>query len=170
MKPWLIGGLVVAALALYGLGRRDARLAREVMTWRQNAEQAIAATQGYEKVLDSLRRVETKLRATSGRIRLRVDTIRLRAETLLVHGDTAAALVQMQDALASCRQGWIATEAAGETCRIRATLAEARAAHLDSLLRTGLRVQSCKILFVRCPSRSLVFVGGILGGFLLGRR
>jgi hypothetical protein len=171
VKPWLVVGGLVAALALYGLGRREARLSREAATWRQNAEQALAAVQGYERSLDSLRGVETKLRILSGRTRLRVDTLRLQAETLLVHGDTQAAIAPLRESLSACRQGWAVADAAGQACDQRAALAEARATRLDSLLRIGVRVHTCRLVgLLPCPSRGLAFLGGAIGGYLLARR
>ena len=42
-----VGFGIIAALALYGWGRRDARLSRELANWKQAAQHALQARTAY---------------------------------------------------------------------------------------------------------------------------
>ncbi len=60
-----------------------------------------------------------------------------------------------------------------QTCQERAQAAISRAASLDSLLGNVLKVKSCKVLWLSCPSRTATFlIGtglGFAGGLLVTR-
>src|SRR5262249_7269435 len=136
---WLaLLGCFAAVLILYGMGRRDARLSREAEQWRNVAQQAISATNAYQRQLDSLKRQEAGFGRTVTILRVRIDTLRLKAETLLVKGDTAGAVQPLLIALTGCRSVVATQDSLVGACQRRAAIAEERAVHLDSLLRVGL--------------------------------
>ena len=169
--------LVLAALAIYGIGRREARLSEELQNWKHAAQQALQAGETYHRERDSLigaeNRLSARLQALSGDLRRLgryADSLEAVADTSVEVGPVRLALGASRASEAVCRATLAVADSGWTTCRTRASLAEARAARLDSLLRVGVKVQSCRLLIFPCPSRGAAFVGGSLVGFLLGRR
>ena len=170
--------LLAGAVLIYGLARRDAHLSRELQTWKDAAQQAVRDGANYRAERDSLAAREF---AHMGRYRaLQGDLARLRAHSMRAANiaDTAQsvepyrrALLASQNLGEACRATLAVADSGWTSCRARASLAETRAARLDSLLRVGVRVRGCRVLgIVNCPSRSVVLGVGLVGGFLLGRR
>ena len=177
MKPRTVVLVVLAALAIYGIGRREARLSEELRNWKHAAQLALQAGETYRTSRDSLivreNALAARLRALSGDLRRlgrAADSLARIADTAQSIGPYQIALIASRNAGAACRATLAVADSGWSTCRARASLAEARAARLDSLLRAGVKVQSCRLLIFPCPSRGAVFAGGLLGGFLFGRR
>jgi hypothetical protein len=55
-----------------------------------------------------------------------------------------------------------------ETCQERAAVLQVRLDTLESALRRQIGVTGCKVLFLDCPSRGVLFVGGLAIGALTG--
>lgn len=177
MKAWHGVAILVAIACVYGIGRRESRLSREAANWKKNAQDALAAGNFYRVTSDSLRGVETRLRGRQAllqrdlsRLQATADDLAHIADTSIQVGPIRIALPASQAAGSVCLSTLAVADSGWTACGIRASLAEARAARLDSLLRIGVKVNSCHVLgFLPCPSRGLAFLGGAIGGYLLTR-
>ena len=173
-KLWLIAAALVAYLWIRHDGAQSAELAR----WKQAAQGAIVAGNAYRASRDSLAKQESILRRRYGALNGDLERLRATSDSLSRVADTAQTIGPYREALiaannvgATCRATLAVADSGWSTCAVRARLAEARAAKLDSLLRQGLKVQTCRVLgLLPCPSRGLVFLGGAVGGYLLSRR
>src|SRR3990172_4428693 len=170
--------LAIAGIVLYGMGRRAARLSAELANWKQAAQHALQARTAYVGQIDSLRGLEARLRARQARLEAISGDLRATADSLAQIADTASsvgpyrsALLASQAVAAICRATLAVSDSGWTTCAQRAGLSEARAQRLDSLLRQGVKIQTCRIAgFLPCPSRGLAFLGGAIGGYLLSPR
>jgi hypothetical protein len=172
---WIVA--VVLGLVAYGLGRHGATVSAELANWRLAAQQAVQAGAAYRQSRDSLQQVQgvlqaqfVALRAAQAHQALRVDTLVMAAETAQTVGPIRAALEASQSAWAICQEALSVADTLTTTCQRRAVLSEVRADSLEGLLRRGVRIQSCRVLFFPCPSRGVVFVGTAIGTYLLTRR
>jgi hypothetical protein len=176
--------VLLAAGIIYGMGRHAANLSAELANWKKAAQDALQARSAYLGQIDSLKGVEARLRARQGFLQADLARLGNTAEALARHVDSLdrssasvdsllpayrRALLGSQAAYVVCRGALAVSDSGWGACQQRASLAEQRAARLDSLLRQGMKVQTCRIGFLPCPSRAVVFAGGLLGGFLLGR-
>lgn len=165
--------LVVGALvAVFLFGRSST--SSEVAKWRSAADSALREGQAFRDSTLALRTRETALAARF--VVLQHDLARLSK-----YSDSLSRNLPDSAPLSDVRAAWRAERASGlvcrdalgtalaawQTCGQRAALAEARAARLDSLLRVGVRVTQCRVLFIaKCPSRLLTFVLGAGAGAL----
>ena len=86
-------------------------------------------------------------------------------DTMAVH----AFVRQCALTLARCQERGDAWKLVADSQGQRADLSERRLSVADSLLRIGLKVSTCRILWVPCATRSQTLVLGLVGGVLLGR-
>lgn len=174
--PYLL--VLIAAFGLYLMGRHAAGLSAELALWKKASQEALTARTAYVGQVDSLRGVEARLRARQARLEAISGDLRATAESLARVADTAqtvgpyrSALLASQAVAATCRATLAVSDSGWQSCAVRAGLAEARAERLDSLLRAGVKIQTCRIVgFLPCPSRGVAFLGGVIGGYLLSRR
>jgi len=172
LRVWLAIGLT--AIGLYFVGRwQGAALVADAAAV-QNAQTALAVGPTYRARLDSLRRLEQQQSMLAGTWRHRADSLRTlatRTDTVVVPDSSALGLWR---ATANAEHE-TARICAGtlQTCQERAQAAMSRAASLDSLLGNVLKVKSCKVLWLSCPSRTATFlIGtglGFAGGLLVTR-
>src|SRR6266550_692493 len=172
LRVWLAIGLT--AIGLYFVGRwQGAALVADAAAV-QNAQTALAVGPTYRARLDSLRRLEQQQSMLAGTWRHWADSLRTlatRTDTVVVPDSSALGLWR---ATANAEHE-TARICAGtlQTCQERAQAAISRAASLDSLLGNVLKVKSCKVLWLSCPSRTATFlIGtglGFAGGLLVTR-
>ncbi len=167
----------LTAIGLYLVGRWQGA-ASVADAWAiQQAQDATSARvrDAYHDHLAQLTEAEQQHARNSQTWRYQVDSLRrlaVRVDTVVAVPDSAP--VRLWRAVATAEhQGAQECALALTACQERAQTAEARAQALDSLLGNVLKVQSCRVLFLRCPSRTTTFlVGsglGLVGGFWLGR-
>lgn len=89
----------ITALALYGLGRREAKISQELALWKHNAQDALQARSGYIRSLDSLRGLERALRARQDVLRGDLRRLASHAESLSTIADTAQTVEPVRAAL-----------------------------------------------------------------------
>ena len=174
--PYLL--VLVAAFGLYLMGRHAAGLSAELARWKKASQEALQARSAYIHEIDSLKGLEARLRSRGGQLQSLLGTITVTADSLAQIADTAqtvgpyrSALLASQAVAATCRATLAVSDSGWQSCAVRAGLAEKRAERLDSLLRVGVKVQGCRIVgFLPCPSRTVAFLGGAIGGYVLSRR
>lgn len=169
--------MLFALLAVaYFLGRRDNGREERERQWRGRVEAALGKAGAYH---DSLRAAEARERrfmqsfdsigtvASTRRgliARLRHD-LAMRGTGSTPAGDRPSGTIldtifAQQDSLVRDLAGQAETcRAAVITCQARASMAEARADSLTVLLRQGVKIGKCSVLFVKCPSRTTVAFG-----------
>jgi len=166
--------ILTTALGLYLVGRWQGAASVADAAAVQNAQTALALGPTYRARLDSLRRREQQQSALTGTWRHRADSLRAQAVRVdtLVTSDSGPVRLWRATANAEHEEARICRGVL-QTCQERAQAAISRAASLDSLLGNVLKVKSCRVLFLRCPSRTTTFLFGsglgLVGGFWLGR-
>jgi hypothetical protein len=135
-----------------------------------DAETILAAGKAYRLRIAHLEALERQQFRTAQAWRARADSLRGLArmvETVELPPDSGVIRTWQQVADAE-HQSASACFVSLTSCQERATTAEQRVASLDSSLTTLLRVKDCKILWVRCPSRMAMGLGGLGAGVVLG--
>lgn len=170
--PWLAIGAIAAAFYWVGHWQGAAQAAESAAV--QDARMILHLKAPYLKRLAQLGRIEQQHLMSAQSWRQQADSLRALAppsDTIVVSDSipvvTWRAVADAEHQAAS--ECFVSLTA----CQERAAVAERRAAALDSSLAGLLRVKDCKILFVRCPSRTavgLVSLGlGFIGGMVVAK-
>lgn len=167
MRTWL--AIVAAAIGLYFVGRWQGAASVADAAAVRNAETTLAAGKAYrQRIAGSLQRQQQYAHnaQTWHRTADSLRTLALHADTIVVP-DSGPVTLWRATANAE-REGAAQCVLEVASCEERAQAAEIRAAALDSVLGNVLKVASCKILFLRCPSRTAMFLVGTGVGFVGG--
>jgi len=177
VKPWagpvLIG---LAILMAFWLGKSSGQAAEATANWIANAGAELKAHRAYAARDDSLRNASQTAHNRARMLSARFDSLNRTLSSIhIAPTDTTALLVARQCSLViqACRERGDSLESALGTSDARLTLMGTRLAQSDSLLKAGLLLKECKILWITCPGRVQTFeagaVLGLFGGFLLSR-
>lgn len=163
LRTWL--AILVVAIGLYFIGRWQGVASVAESAAVQNAETALAAGKSYQQRITKLTQIQQQHAKQAQTWHRTADSLR----TLALHADTIvlpdSGPISLWRATANAeRESGAQCTLALASCQERAHAAELRVASLGSALGNVLRVKDCKIWFVRCPSRTAMFlVGGGLG-------
>jgi hypothetical protein len=163
-----------AAIVLYVAGRWQGMQSVALSAAEANSTTLLHLKGAYLARISQLTVREQTLAQHSAQLAHRGDSLMAQARRIdtVTVADTGPVSLWKAVAIAESGSATLCTQSL-LTCQERANVAEARAASLDSSLATLLHVEQCKILFVRCPSRTaLFFTGaglGLVGGLALHR-
>ena len=178
MRRWHVGvAVAVLFVVAYVFGRCDNGRAERERQWQERVDAALAQTgafrdslraserreRGFMAAYDSLGAVASTRRALI--VRLRGDLAA--RDTGVPHmpdsstGGILDTIFAQQDSLVWALSGQAqACRAAWEVCQARTSMSEARADSLTALLRQGVKIGQCRVLFVaKCPSRTTAAFG-----------
>lgn len=182
MKPIykIIGG-VLLLVVVYFVGRRDDRANQIKKEYQQTVQNTLKYSDGLKKSVDSLTRlahqprVDTLIRT----IAVSKDSTRQlddRLNNQIAHDSTDAALktalleiasqkktIHIQDSLEIVRKFQI------KELTVAVMISNQRADSLQHVLTITPPQTDCKILFVPCPSRTVVMIGSAIGGAIVVR-
>lgn len=157
------------ALGLYLVGRWQGAASMADAAAVREAQTILSLKGPYLARLAKLQQVERQHDRQAQTWRAIADSLRQLAQLVdtLVLPDSGPVARWQQIANAE-REGAHECVLALRSCQDRAFTAETRAAQLDSSLAALLKVHDCRILFVRCPSRTAMGLGGLGLGTILG--
>lgn len=169
--------LLLVAAGLYLVGRWQGAASVADAAAIQNAQTALGIGPAYRTRQDALRHREQQQAGSARTWRRTADSLRTvatRTDTVRLGNPPDTAAIGLWRATANAeRESAHGCLSALTTCQERAVTAEARATALDSLLTGVLKVHTCRILVLPCPSRfatGVLGLGlGLTGGLLLSR-
>jgi dihydroorotase-like cyclic amidohydrolase len=153
-------GLLVLALLFWTFGQLNGMASQRDADITASSRAALVSHPAMVRYRAKLEAAELRLVTASRTASQRADSLRLmlargeRLDTFAVFHEIAVA---DSEAVAACRLGILA-------CQTRASHAEAEAVALAKQLTAQLKVGRCRVLFVPCPSRMVMFVGGAAVG------
>lgn len=167
LRTWL--AIFAAAIGLYFVGRWQGAASVADAAAVRDAETALAAGKTYRARIATLTQIQSQHARNAQTWHRRADSLR----TLALHADTVVVAdtgpIGLWRATANAeRESGAQCTLALASCEERAHAAELRAASLDSALGNVLKVKVCKILVIKCPSRSATFLVGAGLGFVGG--
>ena len=166
-----IWGAAIGALLFFLLASHSS----QPDIWRSGVEAELAAHKAWAARSTALQQaaLRNRHRADSLGGQLALATVALGTiQPDTAPGDTTSFHALREgcaEALRLCALQGAAWRASSDSEGLRASLAEEQLSRADSLLRIGLKVASCKVLWIPCPSRTASLVGGLVAGAVLGR-
>jgi len=179
LKPWVGPVLIgVAILVAFWLGKSSGQAEKADAVWNGDVNAHFhASLTAFTHRMDSLTHDSQNARNGAQKALRRLDSLQASLDAIHIPpSDTMAVAIAKQCNLViqACRERGDSLESALGTSEARLSLMGTRLAQSDSLLKAGLALKDCRVLFLSCPSRIRSFqvgaVLGVLGGFLLGHR
>lgn len=171
------GAIILGAILLYALGRWDKAVSVRQDDYRQAAENALAAHQGWVEQQDrlkaagakALQRAQASAAAAKGELAQAADSLHRHLALDLTAQDSIHTLVAERNALLAKDSAWSSAYSllmvAHQADSARAVAAELRVGSLEAIVAQGLKVNDCHIagldFLPRCPSRTASLVIGV---------